>query len=246
MSLIDWQIGLGRLVAHCASAGPDEVSVDEVLVGLALSPTERTSLRRMVPTPGFAVTTSIQARWRRLRLRIATPLSMAALGRELADEALAAFCRQTMLRSLFFATEAVQFLQLVSERFAPTAQIRCIVDFERSLLRANNASPTPRVPDGDDDRDHVRRSPGANIVVFPCPAELLLGSLLTRAPSWPDVDGPHPVLVSPGLPTRWRPATDDESAVLSAAIRPIELAFLRRLSSPAVDTLIEAGALTTP
>jgi hypothetical protein len=211
MPLGDLQTALGMLVTAPASAARSGV-----LDGLTLAFEERAWLDQLTGSPGLAITCRVQRWWRETRLRWTVRLTMTALGTAQSTEVIEAYLDASRCASLFFIPEAVGFLDWVVRERHETPHLRAVARFERALiLAAEPAAPHAwQKPDAADspatgDR-RLRPHPAAAIVEFSAPPELVIGALLSGDPPPPPNGPAWPVLVAPGLPNLWRPATWDE------------------------------------
>lgn len=244
MALTDWQRGFARLITAGASQGLGSEVRAQALADLCLTTGERDWLERCITTAGFEVTCSIQRRWRRLRLRIATKITMAALGRERSDGLIERFCSHQPLRSMFFVTEALEFLQFISDMVDGDQCVRTAADFERALLVAADARATVSWRATNDYADDcvLTRHSATAVVMFPCPPEAFVGAVILGC-ECPTTFERVPVVISPGLPYLWRPATEEEVSVLRHANNRTTGRELRLISEVAVCELLAMGAL---
>ncbi len=217
MPLSDLQTALGMMVTTRAatnrSAGP--LNFDN----LRLTEQEREWLTSLMDKPGFNVTCRIQRWWRETKLSWTTSLTMAALGSQRADAALRAYLETTPCSSLFFTPEALSFLEFIagSQQYAPN--VIDVARFERALLIAKEAAQQSAarcfcvsdLPSGAKLSPH----PSAALLEFSAPPEDLLGALVERRPLPPASPTRFPVLVAPGLPYFWTPASADESLLFT-------------------------------
>lgn len=244
MALRDWQSALGQLVEARAS-GRELQPVLDTLGKLELDEAERAWLRKVVDSRGFALTGYVPSWWRDLRVRRCAKLTMGAL-RETRDAVLRAYLRATPCTTLFFVSEGLTFLEYV---MATTAQphVRAVAEFERALwvLQRDASGPLPPVREPAPG-ELLARSPGASLVTFEAAPETILGALVSGAPLPEGASEPHAVLIAPGVPRRWRPATAEEARVFAACATPAEpeaVAALPDVTPEAIRSLLSAGAV---
>jgi hypothetical protein len=223
MPLGDLQRALGALVSARAAAARPGAGPAGSFDRLDLTDGERSWLDQLAGSPGFEVTCLIQRWWRETRLRWVVRLTLAVLGADGSSEAINDYLRSTRCSSLFFVPEALGFLDFVIREGPDAPHLGAVARFERAMLKAAEAAPGP--PRGTAEvavtprAQRVRPHPAAAVVEFAAPPERLFGALLAGDPV-PPPDGPaSPVLVAPGLPHLWRPATPDE-ALLFARCQP--------------------------
>ncbi|MBI3949648.1 MAG: hypothetical protein HY314_04240 [Acidobacteria bacterium] len=250
MPLRDLQTALGMLVLARASGARLGAGAWESLDGLSLSTEERAWLDQLTGSPGFDITCYIQRWWRETRLQYAAPLTLAALGSDKRAEVLQSYLDQVPPPSLFFAPEALGFLDFVIRAAPQGSHLEAIARFERAMrVAAEAALMSPRwTPDLAELRptQTIKRDPAASIMEFAAPPEKLLGALLLGQ-SLPSSDGHvYLILTAPGLPYWWRPATQDEGRLFaccqpSATIERL-LAEVNGAGQPLYD-LLRDGAL---
>jgi len=244
VALRDWQIALGQLV-EARSAGRDGMSVREALAGLELDDAERAWLEEVTGTRGFALTSYVPRWWREARVGCSAPLTLAALGAD-ARARVQDYQRAVPNFTLFFAPEGIAFLAYVETLPVP-GHVHAVARFERAmwnlkLAMPSMSAPVPAVPK----EAPLVRHPAAALIPFEVPPELLLGALLQGAPLPEPTTEPHYVLVAPGLPGAWRPATHDEARVFLACEPAMTLHALQSLSGASpdiVEDLLFARAL---
>jgi hypothetical protein len=215
MPLSDLQISLGVMVTTCAAThrAVDATTFDN----LRLTPMERDWLVRLQDTPGFEVTCRIQRWWRETKLSWTTSLTMAALGPERAKETMEAYLETTPCASLFFTPEALGFLDFIANtaNLAGRPHALEIARFERSLLIAKEAaqqSADRRISDINlSSGARLSPHPAAAMLDFAAAPEDLLGALVEGLPLPPESTMRFHILVAPGLPHLWRPASASES-----------------------------------
>lgn len=244
MALRDWQNALGQLVEARAS-GRDLQPVLESLEGLDLKETDRAWLRRVVGTPGFELTTYVPRWWRQTRVVRSARLTLAALGAS-REEVFRTYAQLTPCKTLFFSAEGESFLEYV---IATTAlpHARAVAEFERALwVLKREASSTPPPPQGLSTEDVLAPNPAASLVTFDASAETLLGALVTGSPLPQGPAEPHPILIAPGLPRMWRPASPEEARAFTACAPSATVAALTALPDvrpEVLSSLLAAGAL---
>lgn len=200
MPLADLQIALGSMVSAAASANP--VIVMNAFDQLQLSQLEIDWLNSLNHERGFNVTCAIQRWWRETRLRSMARLTIAALGKELADAMIHQYLQANRCASLFFLPETLGFLQFV-ETHSQHIHHSTISQFEAALIQAREAAasglPTEKMTVT---KVEFAASPEALI------AALLLGHSLPEPTS-----ERFPVLISGALPQFWCVATMDEAFI---------------------------------
>jgi|GEM_PF-744311 len=250
MSLADLQTALGTMVVTRGSAARLEPGLLDSFGGLNLTAEERAWLNQVAHSPGFEVTCKIQRWWRELRLRQTLPLTLALLEPEKCAELLNAYLDTHPSLSLFYIPEALGFLDFVTQTAPAVAHLGAIAKFERAMLLATEdaAAPSSQTSEAAEllPAQRITRHPAASIVGFSAPPAALLGALLFDQPLPAPQEQIFPVLVAPGLPRLWRPATPDE-ALLFACCQPsatVEL-LLATVDGNArlLETLLSAGAL---
>ncbi len=244
MALHDWQVALGQLV-EARSAGRDGRSVREVLAGRDLDDTERAWLEGVTQTRGFALTSYVPRWWRETRVGYAARLTLAALGAD-AKARLEDYLRAVPNFTLFFASEGMGFLAYV-ESLAVSGHVRAVARFERAIWNLKLGAPSSFAPvTAVPEEVPLVRHPAAALISFDVAPELLLGALLQGAPLPEPTAEPHYVLVAPGLPGAWRPATHDEARVFLACEPAMTLRALKALpevSPDLVEGLVSTRAL---
>ncbi|MFL5347963.1 MAG: hypothetical protein ACJ8AT_24490 [Hyalangium sp.] len=244
MALRDWQNALGQLVEARAS-GRDLPPVLETLDGLELEEKDRAWLRRVAGTPGFELTAYVPRWWRHTRVMRSARFTLAAL-RESREEVLRTYLRATPCTTLFFVSEGLSFLEYVI-RTTALPHVRAVAEFEQALWALRReASSAPSSPQVLSSEDVLAPHPAATLVTFDASPEALLGALLTGSPLPQEPAEPHPVLVAPGLPRMWRPATSEEARAFAACAPSATAGALTALpdvSPEVLSALLAAGAL---
>ena len=231
MPLLDLQTALGSLVvARAASARPGDHP--PTLPGrLDLSSAERAWLARLADTPGLGVTCYIQRWWRRTRLLWTARLTLAALGADLAASTIEEYLDAVPGSSLYFTSEALGLLDLIIQSPPPAPHVGAVARFERALILAaedaDTASPGPApVRPMPSLLQAVAAHPSAALVPFEAPIEGVLATLLYGGSMPPPGDQTSFVLVSPGLPQLWRPASPEEARLFALCRPPVTLGRL--------------------
>jgi hypothetical protein len=205
MPLGDLQRALGMLVAAGVSARGTSAVGPALLENLSLTAEERAWLDLLPASPGLKVTCEVARWWRKVRLLWGARITVATLGAQ-ADPVVEQYLNRTPCSTLFFAAEALDFLDFVVDAGLSVPHLDGVARFERALIRAAEVqarSPTP--------------PPASTLVEFAAPPERLLGALLTRDLLPPAEAARYPVIVSPALPQLWRPATPDEILVFTGS-----------------------------
>ncbi len=221
---------------------------------LRLTAAERDWLTQLPDTPGFSMTCYIQRWWRETKLNWTTRLTLAALGPAQADAALKGYLEVTPCPSLFFTPEALGFLDFVASvaEGAERPHVAEIARFERALLIAKEATQQSAecqpVGAGLPSGSRLAPHPAATLLEFAAPAPELLGALVEGRVLPPARATRFSVLVAPGLPHLWRPATADEARLFNCcqtARSTEELSALVPDFAPVLHGLLSAGALQT-
>lgn len=246
MPLRDLQTALGSLLTAQA-AGQTTVLP---LGSLNLTVDERIWLTGLIDTPGFEVTCYIQRWWRETKLRWTARLTLAALGPELGATMLRRYLDVTPISSLFFTPEALGFLDFAAREAAQLPHVADIAHFEQVLLKvkdealqfANESAEVDQLPHN----QQIAQHPAAALLELAAPPEELLGALVAGH-SLPLVRAERfPILIAPGLPHLWRPATPDEAQIFNACRTTVIVASLSPLmpgSEQILQDLIHVGAL---
>lgn len=248
MPLYDLQTALVSMVAAQPSRCAPGSHVWRRLDKLELTGSEREWLAQLADSPGFLLTCEIQRWWRKMRLELTAPLTLAALGRiddaTLVDD----YFHAVPCSSLFFVPEALLFLDFVISSARPEP-VGAIARFERAVLIAAETDHSLTgfvaaellLPE-----QRLRRHPKAAIVEFPTPPVALLSALLLKEPLPPPDGIRHPVLVAPGLSRWWRPGTRKEWRMFVRCEDSTSVESLLREVDGSRRTLLaltEAGAL---
>lgn len=219
MTLREWQTALGTLVVAGASGARPSSCQFEALTGLRLTAAEHAWLAQVVDTPGFVITCDVQRWWRETRLQWTARLTLAAVGPDTGEQLLKAYIETVPCASLFFLPEAMGFLDFLTHTVPMRPHLETVVQFERALLLAAAAAPLPLSTTQDVTEFLPSRQlhchPAAALVTFAAPPETLLGALIQGTPLPVPSREIFPILVAPGLPHLWRPATADEARVFA-------------------------------
>jgi len=244
MALRDWQNALGQLVEARAS-GRELQPVLESLDGLELEDSERAWLRKVAGTPGFELTCYVPRWWRYTRVSRSARLTLAAL-RETREAVLQSYLRATPCTTLFFISEGLSFLEYV---IATTAlpHVKAVAEFERAVWVLKREAPSAPIPlQLPSSEEVLARNPVAALVTFAAAPEAVLGALVTGQPLPQEPAEPHPVLIAPGLPRMWRPASAQEAQAFDACAPTATVGALTALpgvSPEVLSSLLAAGAL---
>lgn len=244
MALRDWQAALGQLV-EARSSGREADPVLASLDGRALAAEERRWLREVGGSPGFSLTAEVPRWWRHQRVERSARLTLMAL-RGRADAVLRDYLREVPCFTLFFIAEGLSFLEYVARTVA-APHVRPVAELERALWTLKLAAPAhggtvPELAPG----AVLERHPSAACILFDAPPEAVLGALLKQAPLPEPEARRYPVLVAPGVPGLWRPATSEEASAFAAAVAgtPVDVkGALPGGSADVVAALRVAGAL---
>lgn len=251
MALGDWQRALGQLVAARA-AGRDLGPVKDALAGLDLSDAERAWLHEVTESRGFALTSKVPRWWRDTRVRRSAKLTVRALGPQ-AEALIQDYMREVPNSTLFFVTEGLAFLEWVGAR-PVSSHVRAVARFEQAMWRLKQ---TPAPPSGGDVtlEAPLVRHPAAALIAFEAAPEDVLAALVSGLAPPEPTPGTHAILVAPGLPRAWRPATPEEAQAFRACEPAMTVHQLQSLPGVGADTvegllaaqaLIPAGRLESP
>lgn len=250
MPLCELQTALAMLVQARASRMRPTATLWPALEAMSLSRDERAWLDQVAASPGFEVTCHIQRWWRQTRLKYAAPLTLTAMVLSQHQQMLQDYLDLNAPPSLFFAPEALQFLDFVIVRAAHDAHLSAIARFERAIRVAAEAALVAPAQ-GDEVADlcataEIKQHPAASLVELRAPAERLLGALLTGEPLPPPDEQSYMVLSAPGLPHWWRPAEPQEVLLFNRCQSSITVEQLLSEDVGTLHTLgelIRAGAL---
>lgn len=261
MPLRDLQIGLGSMLTAQAARQVPAPPMAE----LNLTAAERSWLAQLIGTPGFEVTCAIQRWWRETKLRWTARLTLAAIGPQSDAAMLGRYLDATPLSSLFFMPEALGFLDFAGREAAGLPHVAEIARFERALLivkdaamqgleqnaeaneqHSDSAEPKELRPEKWRMEEPLAPHPAAALVELAAPPEELLGALIASRQLPPVYTEQFPVLIAPGLPHLWRPASSDEALLFNACQPTATIANMRSLTPDAPQTLqrlLRIGAL---
>ncbi|ABC27016.1 hypothetical protein HCH_00095 [Hahella chejuensis KCTC 2396] len=228
MPLHDLQIAMVEMIHSHTSDAADNMDLNR----LDLSAEERTWLHALKASKGFKVTCDVQKWWRKARLQIAAPLTLRLLDRLQLQALVEEYMRATPCRSLYFVPEAMSFKTFICEH-TKDPLLHALTMFESALkaIHEYRLSPvSPMEPSSNRCRNFsVTVAPMSQLIEFPAAPEKLLCALMLNQPL-PNAEGPHPVLVAPGVRKYWRAATTMEREVLHQCAAPQPL-----------DSLLEKG-----
>ena len=246
MPLRDLQTALGSLLTAQA-AGQTTVLP---LGSLKLTAEERAWLAGLIGTPGFDVTCYIQRWWRETKLRWTARLTLAAMGSELGAAMLKRYLDATPISSLFFTPEALGFMDFAAREAAALPHVAEIAGFERALLIVKDAALQFVNESAEADQlspnQQIAQHPAAALLELAAPPEELLGALITGHSLPPACAERFPILIAPGLPHLWRPATPDEMQLFIACQMTATIASLHALvpgTERTLQLLLRVGAL---
>jgi len=234
MALSDWQRALGQLVEARAS-GRDLQPVKDSLAGLELRDTERAWLQEVTETRGFALTGRVPRWWRETRVRRSARLTLLALGRE-AEARIEEYVRAVPNFTLFFVAEGLSFLDWVGSIPVPP-HVRAVARFEAAMWRMQQVPSTPPSAVDVDLEEPLARHPAAALIAFDAAPEAVFGALLMGTALPEPTPQAHPVLVAPGLPRAWRPATAEEARAFLACEPAMRVRALHALPGVRADTI---------
>jgi hypothetical protein len=222
MALQDFQTALGLLLATPIQNGSENGNPG-LLQRLDLSPEERASLSRLLPSPGFQFTAAIQRSWceRRAASAAAFTLSILPVGqrRQIVEE----WVGIGGGASSFFASEADSFLEFIARRLPDPSHELTVARFEQAVQRASDAVAAFRLPDSvvcNAPDIKLRRSKSAALVYFFAEPQSIFAAMNEARPLPPLSNRSYPVLFAPGLPGLFRSATVDEAALWEKLAAP--------------------------
>lgn len=171
---------------------------------------ERDWLNSLKSEPGLSVTADIQSWWRLSRLAIATPLTVELLKRHNLEHLIIDYLTTAPVRTLFFAAEAEQFKQFLSEQRAvdvftrTTAAYECAMKNASQLSVAVNSKQTTLANNLAGNIDHLKQTPAVTPLHFDRNPLTVFQALLTAQvlPEFERED--FYLLVAPQLPNLWR------------------------------------------
>ena len=200
----------------------------------ALAPSEQRWLASLANTPGFRVTRDIRQWWRTIRLQTAAPLTLRLLQHSDKAAWIEHYLATARCESLFFATEALAFLNFVMAQNTDDANLGAVAAFERALVRvhAQRERAVSVVPDASAfvrSNAVLTRHSLAALVIFPVRPERLLGSLVQNTPlAATSREQHHPVLIAPGVTHLWRLASPPEAELLARFTKPVTGSEIQR------------------
>jgi hypothetical protein len=222
MALRDFQTALGLLLSTPIQNG-SENGKHGLLQRLDLSPEERASLSRLLPSPGFQFTAAIQRSWCEGRAANAAALTLSILPvgqrRQIVEE----WVSIGGGTSSFFSSEADSFLEFIARRLPDPSHELTVARLEQAVQRASDAAATFRPPDSavcNAPDVELRRNKNAALVYFFAEPQRILAALNGAEPLPPLSDRSYPVLLAPGLPGLFRSATVDEAALWEKLAAP--------------------------
>jgi len=139
-------------------------------------------------------------------------------------EVLRSYLDAIPLSSLFFTPEAVGFLEFAAREAAALPHVADIARFEQALLLVKDAAlqfaeknAEAEEQNFDELQPNARLAPhpAATLLEFAAPPEELLGALVAGHRLPPARVEPFPILIAPGLPHLWRPATPEEARIFT-------------------------------
>ncbi|HEX8999498.1 MAG TPA: hypothetical protein VGB07_06335 [Blastocatellia bacterium] len=243
MPLRDLQTALGSMLTAQAASQTTVLP----LGNLNLTAQERTWLTQLIGAPGFEITCYIQRWWRETKLRWTARLTLAAIRAAEPNkeaEVLRSYLDATPLSSLFFTPEAVGFLEFAAREAGTLPHVADIARFEQALLLVKDAAlqfaeKTDEAEEQNFDElppdMRLAPHPAATLLEFAAPPEELLGALVAGHRLPPARVERFPILIAPGLPHLWRPATPEEARIFAACQMTATLGNLRTLTPGATQ-----------
>jgi hypothetical protein len=145
------------------------------------------------------------------------------------------------------ASEADAFLGFVASHLSDPSHELTICRMEQATYRAGEAALRFRRPDPsllDHPAALLRSGKRAALVQFFAEPEQLLGAVAANEPLPPLSDECYPILFAPGLPTLFRPADNEETAIWKKLARPTTARLLLRDSNArnVIERLLSVGA----
>jgi hypothetical protein len=223
MPLIGVQTALGRMVL--AGADPTD------LVDLDLSADERTAMSRLLISPGFRFTRSIQRSWCEARAARGARLPLSILSAATRRRLVGEWVERGGGTNSFFLGEADGFLDFLAQRLPDPSHALSLCRFERAVLRAEEAAASFAPARGvnlDDPTCLLEAGRHAGLVAFFAEPEQLLAALEGEQALPPLSTNEFLVLVAPGLPGLARPADAAELALWRSLDAPATVADLLR------------------
>ncbi|HBB89496.1 MAG TPA: hypothetical protein DC047_17970 [Blastocatellia bacterium] len=221
MALVDFQIGLARLVG--AQQGTDPLD------GLNLDPRESQYLEAVQTTSGFLFSRSIQRSWCIGRAAKGAHLTLSFLPENQRQQLLDEWIDSGAGNQSFFEAEAGSFLEFISRRLINPSHELSICQLEQTTLRVGEGKDNFVPPEAAAlDYPHCRLSRGryAGLVEFYAEPHRLLESLQKHEPLPPLSSEVTAIFLGPGVPQFCHTPSSDEAAVWDALQVPQSLGVL--------------------
>jgi hypothetical protein len=242
MPLLEHQIVLGRCLR---AAGTDPLAS---LQGIGLDRSELAELDDLVHSPGFRFTQHGQRSWCEGRTAEAAQLTLSILSTEQRRQLVDDWVDAGGGAAFDPASEAEAFLEFVAGRLSDPSHEMTVCRMEQASYRASGAALRFTPPDLsvlDHPKAMLCAGKGAALVRFFAEPQRLFAAIEAKAPLPPLSDRCFPVLFAPGLPTLFRAANNEETAVWEKLAGPIAVRLLPRDSDlrSAIEGLFRIGAM---
>jgi hypothetical protein len=245
MPLLEYQMVLGRCLR---AAGADPLASLAEQHGIGLGRAEFAELRDLVHSSGFRFTQRGQRSWCEGRTAEMAQLTLSILSTEQRRQLVNGWVDAGGGAAFDPASEAEAFLEFVAGRLADPSHAMTICRMEQAVYRASEAALRFTPPDVsvlDHPKAMLCAGKGATLVRFYVEPDRLFGAIEAKEPLPPLSDRCFPVLFAPGLPTLFRAANNEETAVWEKLAGPIAVRLLPRDSylRSAIDGLFRIGAM---
>lgn len=214
-----------------------------------LSDSERDWLLRIESTPAFNFMCNIQRTWREFRVQTTAPLTLALLEPGRRQEVIDAFISRNPTSSIFFASEALPFLDVAAEMAADVPHVAELAVFERARLLLGQALASGDPMGGTSELDQKRKvgvHPLARVVRFRAPADRVIAAAMRGLAPPPVEDRDYWLLIAARLPNLVR-VSEIAEAHLFEVLRETPAAAATFQDDPpaiaAMTSLWQAGAL---
>jgi len=184
---------------------------------------------------GLAITKKIQRSWRRYRLDVGAPLTLAVLAPHDPESFISDFWTAQPWPSSFFGTEAVAFVEYVRHAGSHLPHVSAVAGFERAMLLISQHQAFPLGGNGHAG-GRLAAHPAADIVEFAEDPARVLAALLRGDNPPPPASAAHWLLLAPHLPNLCRRATHEEARLFTQ---------YRHGRSEAVSSEVHGGAAAT-
>lgn len=241
MALLDFQMGLGRMLRAPEKAG--------FPADLSLTDPEQAALSRVRESRGFRFTTEVQRSWCRARAAKAARLTLAILPPEERLRLLEDWVGRGGGTASFFAAEADRFLEFIAGELREPSHELALCRFEQAALRASEGVldfTSSGRPSNGGTGSLIRRGRYAALVRLYAEPHLLMAAFDGQQPFPPLSNDAFLLMFAPGLDGLWREAAKAEAALWNRLVQPISREALlaegvpgRLLDSLAADGFLE-------